>query len=287
MEDLLSGTIAQVAAGSISASTTKLIANKQMSMIRNAQLQEKFYQKLQKIKAKTDLIKNKQFPSTQLSNNHHLEASRNTNNAIDHIQSKATTVNNNNNYDSRPSTSTSTSTSAAARTTAINQHQHLNPTMIVKPKRFRRTKLQMMQDKARAAEKTARDLMLKRTSSGIDAGCSSSGLKKREAMKTVPIKEETDWTDVSIRSLKLDGGHDDDDYDYDEKPKRQQQQQRHEEKILRRQCLVCKKKMHQDELNAHYTEHFSTTPSCCNCHKVSPNAAAYVTHILSHLRKRN
>ena len=56
-------------------------------------------------------------------------------------------------------------------------------------------------------------------------------------------------------------------------------------RLLKRQCFVCKLKMHQDLLNDHYVGHFVESPKCSACDKHSTNPSNYVTHILSHLRK--
>lgn len=55
--------------------------------------------------------------------------------------------------------------------------------------------------------------------------------------------------------------------------------------VLMRECLICKQRMHQDEINEHYTKHYTQSPKCCNCRKVSTNSANFITHVLSHLRK--
>lgn len=54
---------------------------------------------------------------------------------------------------------------------------------------------------------------------------------------------------------------------------------------MKRQCLVCKRKMHQDRLNDHCSKHYYESAKCSDCDKVSTNPSNYVTHLLSHLRK--
>ncbi len=53
--------------------------------------------------------------------------------------------------------------------------------------------------------------------------------------------------------------------------------------VLKRQCLVCKKRVHQDLLSDHCGQHYFESPKCSECDKVSTNSTNYVTHILSHL----
>ena len=53
--------------------------------------------------------------------------------------------------------------------------------------------------------------------------------------------------------------------------------------LLKRQCIICKAKVHQDSLNDHCSEHFSESPKCSSCDKISTNPSNFVTHILSHL----
>ena len=52
---------------------------------------------------------------------------------------------------------------------------------------------------------------------------------------------------------------------------------------FKRECIVCKRKVHQDTLNEHYIDHFEMSPKCVTCDKVSKNPTNYVTHLLSHL----
>jgi hypothetical protein len=53
--------------------------------------------------------------------------------------------------------------------------------------------------------------------------------------------------------------------------------------LLKRQCIICKAKVHQDSLNDHCSEHFSESAKCSSCDKISTNPSNFVTHILSHL----
>jgi hypothetical protein len=53
--------------------------------------------------------------------------------------------------------------------------------------------------------------------------------------------------------------------------------------MLKRKCLICKRKVHQDYLNDHLIEHFNESSKCVECEKVSTNPSNFVTHILSHL----
>ena len=53
--------------------------------------------------------------------------------------------------------------------------------------------------------------------------------------------------------------------------------------LLKRQCVICKAKVHQDSLNDHCSQHFSESPKCNSCDKISTNPSNFVTHILSHL----
>jgi hypothetical protein len=55
------------------------------------------------------------------------------------------------------------------------------------------------------------------------------------------------------------------------------------ESQLKRQCKVCKKKVHQDVLNDHYASHFEVSSKCPICDKVSKSSPLYVAHLLSHL----
>ena len=55
--------------------------------------------------------------------------------------------------------------------------------------------------------------------------------------------------------------------------------------FLKRQCFVCKRKMHQDRLNDHCIKHYHESARCNDCDKFSTNPSNYVTHLLSHLRK--
>jgi len=52
---------------------------------------------------------------------------------------------------------------------------------------------------------------------------------------------------------------------------------------LKRQCKVCKRKIHQDILCDHYTSHFDSSPKCVICGKVSKSSSLYITHLLTHL----
>ena len=52
---------------------------------------------------------------------------------------------------------------------------------------------------------------------------------------------------------------------------------------LKRQCMICKRKIHQDKLNEHYGAHFAESAKCVTCNKMCKNSPAYVSHLLTHL----
>ena len=54
---------------------------------------------------------------------------------------------------------------------------------------------------------------------------------------------------------------------------------------LSRECLVCKARVHQDVLAEHCQGHFHESAQCVLCEKVSSNPSNFVTHILTHLGK--
>ena len=56
--------------------------------------------------------------------------------------------------------------------------------------------------------------------------------------------------------------------------------------LLKRQCIVCKQKLHQDLLAQHYSLHFGEAHGkCAVCGKANPSHSAYLAHVLSHLRE--
>ena len=55
---------------------------------------------------------------------------------------------------------------------------------------------------------------------------------------------------------------------------------------LKRQCKICKLKMHQDNLNDHLFEHYFVSNKCFVCDKTSSNQTNYVTHYLSHIDEK-
>lgn len=56
----------------------------------------------------------------------------------------------------------------------------------------------------------------------------------------------------------------------------QQQQQ------LQRKCEVCRRKVPQEQLCEHYTEHFDSSPHCVLCNRVTKSPSLYISHFLSH-----
>lgn len=88
-----------------------------------------------------------------------------------------------------------------------------------------------------------------------------------------------------------DGSNDEDDessaLDANEESSQEPTSVNNSSAFMKRQCLVCKRKMHQDRLNDHCSKHYYESAKCSDCDKVSTNPSNYVTHLLSHLRKSN
>ncbi len=57
------------------------------------------------------------------------------------------------------------------------------------------------------------------------------------------------------------------------------------EKLLERECTICKTKVHQDRLYEHVTIHYYENSQCRFCDKVFSNPSSFVTHTSSHSRK--
>jgi hypothetical protein len=51
---------------------------------------------------------------------------------------------------------------------------------------------------------------------------------------------------------------------------------------LKRKCQVCRRKVPQENLCEHYTDHFDSSAHCVLCHKVTKSPSLYISHFLSH-----
>ena len=133
-----------------------------------------------------------------------------------------------------------------SKTQEIEKQSEPDESSSPKPKRIRRTKQQMIEASAKAADAAVASIL----SRALD---SQSSKTKKDSM----INNDEKGVRGRKRSTK---------------------------QILTRECLICNSNLHQDELVDHYTKHFSQSPKCCECKKISSNPANFITHILSHLR---
>lgn len=55
-----------------------------------------------------------------------------------------------------------------------------------------------------------------------------------------------------------------------------------DDSILIRECIICKLKIQQENLCAHYSAHFYESSKCKFCDKIQTNPSSFVTHMSCH-----
>ena len=283
MSDLLDETIANVASGSISDATQKIIAKKQLNMILHSEEQEKNY--LERKRQREIELDTKAFVK--------LDKKR----KIERIKRLRTQH-------------TQAGTMKKGAQIIVAPPSPPSPPAVIKKKRHRRTKLELLMIAQQQEE-------LERHQSKDDAAATTS--KTKTKMSTIKKTQK----DLNKRQLKLtkqekqlaarppppqliaqsngldtssyedlndeDVAVPDEDEMEDSAATETKTQLSSEEKrllkLVERKCFICKQAIHQDKINEHCSKHYYESAKCARCDKVSTNPSNFVTHALSHLRK--
>ena len=276
LNDLLDETIANVASGSISDATQKVIAKKQLNMILHSEEQEKNYleRKRQReieleTKASAKLDKKRKIERIKRLRIQHTQQARKMKKGAQVIVAP-------------PSPSTPE---------------------VIKKKRHRRTKLELMmiaqqqeiekqQSKGHAAATTSKTKTKMSTIKKTQKDLNKRQLKlTKQQQLAKPLPQSNGLDTSSYEDLNdEDGAAPDEDQNEDSTIENKADMNSEEKRLLKlveRKCFICKHLIHQDNINEHCSKHYYESSKCARCDKVSTNPSNFVTHALSHLRKFN
>jgi len=271
LNNLLEDTIANVASGSISKETTKVIADKQNLMLKHSKAQEKHYYQLKKLREKEQKKKalkrlEKARQIERKKPNKKDKQDKGTYNEDDEEISNVLSLKSPN---SEPNTSAAT---------------HIEHPPLFKIKK----KLNSVNFIDQALNKRK----LTKAQQKLNTNSIQPPVRQKPGPKPkLKIEDPELIFEPTTHTFHDDYDEDDDEY-VDEEEEDTEQIDLYDESTssdtqinLRRQCLVCKRHMHQDKLNDHCVRHYYESAKCSDCDKVSTNSSNFVTHLLSHLRK--
>jgi len=276
LNDLLEDTIADVASGSISEETTKIIAEKQKLMLKHTKTQEKHYYKLKKLREKEQ----KKKALKRLENTKRIERGKalkktgkgqKNPDASDfedqaNLQEQLIISPKLNSPKSEPKTAPG----ANSEQPIFKIKKKLNSVNLIDQKLNKR--------KFTKAKKN------------LNKNLSNVVRQKPGPKPKVKIEDPELIFEPTTDTFYEDYDEENDDYMNELKGTNNvelfyEAKNSDTQTFLKRQCLVCKRQMHQNKLYDHCLRHYNESPKCSSCDKVSTNSSNYVTHLLSHLRK--
>lgn len=301
LNDPLDETIANVASGSISKATKKAVANKQKLTIRETKSQQKIFYKMKKIRENEQ----KKKAIKRLERIKKLERDR----AIKKQQKEARekkklkgkkSLNNSVHEDSneiKKKRYRRTKLELLRENQLIKFNSEIDKSG-TKPSKLSLKQMKSLQNedstdsakflgrnKLKSVKKIDADLKKRKTKVNQDVKPVPG--KRGRKKKQVPIeKAESNPEDSELIFEPSTNNYLGNEFESESEPgEDEESESKHTNQNIsfKRQCLVCKRKMHQDKLNDHCSNHYYESAKCSDCDKVSTNPSNYVTHLLSHL----